>query len=829
MTDIVPTVLALLLLLGCVSLLTRLAEKVALPLAILLAAFGILLGIGLTSLNGLVIGYLDGPLAPLHDALLALGTLNLNAESFLFLFLPTLLFTAALSVDVRLLLDEIAAVLLLAVVAVVVCVGVVGMALWGFSSLGLVACLLLGAVIATTDPAAVVAIFRDLGAPRRLQTLVAGESLFNDAAAIAIFAILLGMLSGELTADVGAGALSFLESFLGGLLVGLAMARLMIMLLPFVRDIPAAAVTLSLVLAYLAFALAESYLEVSGVVAVVTAGLVFTVYGPMRLPPGSWSALRNTWEQLDFWANSLIFVLASMLAVRVVPQIGWSDAGMLAVLIVSALSARAFVLYLLLPGLSWLQLVQPVDQRFKLVILWGGLRGAVTLVLALSVSQSQVISPAVKDFIALLATGFVLFTLFACGATLRPLLRLLGLDRLTATDEALRSRAMTLSRQEISDQLATLAEQYGIETALAEGLVPPPPENPRANLDLEARLQVGLLTVANRERELYLGHFEARGVSSRLVGALLASADRAIDSVKLRGRAGYQQAVDDQARLPFALRTATWINHRFAWTRPLASTLADRFELLLIRQMVVRELLQFSNRALVPLIGKDAGLEIGELLLRRLSVTEDALAAVDLQFPRFAADLRRQYLTRAALRLEEAAYRRQLEESLISREVFAALQQDLSARRHAAERRPELDLGLRLAEMIGRVPLFSDLPAARRLELARLLRIRLVFPGDRIIRQGERGDSMFFIASGVVEVVLPYTRLRLSAGHFIGELALLTRLPRSADVNAIGYCHLLELEARDFRRLLKRDPALRQVIETIAAERLGNDKAIAAK
>ena len=100
-----------------------------------------------------------------------------------------LLFEAALNVDVRQLSDEVAPVLLLAVIGVIVCTFVVGLALWPISSVGILACVILGAIIATTDPVAVVGIFHDIGAPRRLSTLVQGESLFNDAAAIAIYSI----------------------------------------------------------------------------------------------------------------------------------------------------------------------------------------------------------------------------------------------------------------------------------------------------------------------------------------------------------------------------------------------------------------------------------------------------------------------------------------------------------------------------------------------------------------------------------------------------------------------------------------------------------------
>ena len=181
MQDLILFVLALAALVMAVGLLQPLASRLAVPQTLVLALLGVTLGL------------LFGPWQPLGglDPVLSLESwlarLGLSAEAFLLLFLPPLLFTAGLSVDVRLLKEDMAAVLLLAVVAVIVCVFVVGVALWPLVGAGLVACLLLGAVIGPTDPAAVVGVFRDIGAPRRLTTLVAGESLFNDAAAIALF------------------------------------------------------------------------------------------------------------------------------------------------------------------------------------------------------------------------------------------------------------------------------------------------------------------------------------------------------------------------------------------------------------------------------------------------------------------------------------------------------------------------------------------------------------------------------------------------------------------------------------------------------------------
>ena len=237
MPEIVPALFALFALLLGVSLLMPLADRLSLPYTMLLAGFGLILGFAGTWVppdTGLF-----GSTHPVADVLSGLGQLGLDTDAFLYIFLPPLLFAAGITVDLRLMLDEIGAVLVMAVVAVLVCIGFVGFALDAFAGFGLVVCLLLGAIVATTDPSAVLAIFGDIGAPRRLRVLVAGESLFNDAAAIALFAIFFEMLAGFRSPEFGRGVIAFLTDFIGGVALGYVLARGASSVLNYLREVAA--------------------------------------------------------------------------------------------------------------------------------------------------------------------------------------------------------------------------------------------------------------------------------------------------------------------------------------------------------------------------------------------------------------------------------------------------------------------------------------------------------------------------------------------------------------------------------------------------------------
>ncbi len=166
------------------------AERLHLPYTVLLAVVGVAIG-------GAASFVLHTPLTSAFDGIVRpLVELPFNASVFLVVFLPLLLFHAALTLDLRELAPDWAPILTLAIVAVFAAAAAIGFSLSFAAGVPLTVALLLGAIVATTDPAAVVAIFRELGAPPRLTRLLEGESLLNDAAAIVLFSVLVGMLTG---------------------------------------------------------------------------------------------------------------------------------------------------------------------------------------------------------------------------------------------------------------------------------------------------------------------------------------------------------------------------------------------------------------------------------------------------------------------------------------------------------------------------------------------------------------------------------------------------------------------------------------------------------
>jgi CPA1 family monovalent cation:H+ antiporter len=561
---------------------------------------------------------------------------------------------------------------------------------------------------------------------------------------------------------------------------------------------------------------------------------VVNAQGRRRLAPENRAFLHDVWQQLAFWAGSLVFVLASMLVPRLMIGINGYDLLLIAIAALVALGARALVLFALLPLLSAARLAQRVGHRYKFVIMWGAMRGAVTLALALAVTENRLIEPEIQRFVAILATGFVLVTLLVNGTTLRPVMHVLRLDRLSPIDQALRQQVLALALSGVRDTIGAAAAGYRIGPApTADVLAPYQDRIAEATghntFDAEIadrdRITLGLFAVTNQERELILEHFRQRSVSRRILERLLAGVEEIIDGARADGRLGYVRAARRQLAFNWSFRLAHQLHRHARIERPLVARLADRFEQLLVSRMVLEKLARFVAQKMTLVLGQRVSELLGEIVGQRLAATVRALDALRLQYPAYADALERRFLRQSALRMEAAEYRTLYAEGLIGQELYNDLRREVQAREAAAARRPRLDLGLATRELVEDFPLFEGFDPAQLDKISALLKPRFAVPGERLIRRGERGTAMYFISSGAVEVAVGSQKIQLGRGDFFGELALLGGRERRADVTALGYCQLLALDDADFRTLLATDASIHQRINQVATDRLEMNRA----
>ena len=814
-----------------ISLSEPLADWLRLPYTVVLAIIGVLIGIGAASLSS------DTAISdPLTDPLAAAERLEvaIRANVFLYVLLPTLLFQVSLGLNLRRMADDWVPILVMAVMAVVVSTFAIGLALLPFTELSLVACLLLGAIVATTDPSAVVSIFRNIAAPQRLTRLVEGESLLNDAAAIALFGFFLTfVMLGVPNPTLQDALVGFPTMILGGLGIGWVLGRVCLTVLTWLGRFALAQISLSVALPYITYLVADQVFGVSGVVAVVMAGMTLNYLGPGRLSPTNWTNLRELWDVLAHWAGALIFLLAALLVPRLLGDVRLYDLFLILVVVVAATSARLFMLYGILPLLTMVRLSPRVDRPYRVAILWGGLRGAVTLALALAVSENFRVPVEVKRDVGILATGFTLFTLLVQGTTLRRVISYLGLDRLAPIDRALSSQVIAVALQNVREEVAETARAHD----LTHDIVRSEAKRFAARLDsaiekAEAaddipdrdRITLGLVALAGRERDMILESFREQLLSPRLVEQMLSDADRLIERTRAGGREEYRAA----GRLSLAqgrrALLANILHSRLRISGPLALLTADRFELLLNQRFVLRDLHSYIETKIRRIHGRRVADLLHELLRRREDETEAALDGLRLQYPGYAEKTERRFLRRIALRLEEREYDILLADGIIGAELHTTLQQGLATARHEADLRPHLDLAVQKSDLVRQFPLFTDMDDDSRKRLARALRTRYVQPGDVLRRKRDTPREVCFIATGAVEIETAGHRLRLGRGDMFGQLSLLSRQTPRAQVTAISHTTLLVLDEPRFRRLLKRSQSLRDAVLK-SAEKRGLDVA----
>lgn len=342
--------------------------------------------------------------------------LSLAPEVILALLVPPLVFEAAFHINLRDLQRNLPGIILLAVPGVLITTLIVGGLVNWLTPLTLSMAVVFGSLISATDPVAVVALFRALGAPKRLSVLLEAESLLNDGTAIVVYNLALtAALTGAF--HLGGGIAAFLRVATGGLAVGFLLGWLAAQVISRIDDY-LIETTLTTVLAFGSYLVAER-LSFSGVLAVVAAGLINGNLGPQGMSPTTRIVLFNFWEYVAFLANSLVFLLIG-LQVNVPTLVShWQP---VLVAIAAVLVARAAVTY----GLGWLsgRLTEPMPPRWLHVLNWGGLRGAIALALALSLPAS--LGPE-RETVRVMAFGVVLFTLVIQGMTMKPILRRLGI------------------------------------------------------------------------------------------------------------------------------------------------------------------------------------------------------------------------------------------------------------------------------------------------------------------------------------------------------------------------------------------------------------------
>ena len=382
------------------SAIALLAERLRIPYTVSLVFGGLLLGaLRLPVLSPLQAGHRSDWLTP---------------DVILIVFLPALVFEASVKIDVRSLIREFLPLFLLVTFGVLMASVATGYLVHWATGLPVLMALLFGSIISATDPISVLAIFKDLKTSARLSLLIEGESLLNDGTAVVLFQILLaGIVAGNLS--IGRGAGHFFLAVLLGAALGSSLGYVAGKITATVDD-PQIEITLTTIVAYGSYLLAH-HLHLSGVIATGAAGLMVGNLGvPKGMSPRTLAAMQSFWEYVSFVINSLVFLLIGLEVHMGALLHAWRP---LLFAIAAVLVGRALSVYTLVP-ISNLFATR-IPMRWQHVAVWGGLRGALALALALSLDSTLPYRNQILD----MTFGVVVFSILVQGLTMKPFLRML--------------------------------------------------------------------------------------------------------------------------------------------------------------------------------------------------------------------------------------------------------------------------------------------------------------------------------------------------------------------------------------------------------------------
>lgn len=446
----------LIVLVSVAAVLVRLADLIAIPYPIVL----VLGGIGIGALPG-------GPVV------------ELDPEVVFLVFLPPLLQSAgyyAAPQELRAEAGPLGALVIGLTLATMVAVAFVAQAV--VPGLGWTEALVLGAIVAPTDPVAAIATFDRVGVSDRVALLVEGESMLNDATALVAYRVALAaVLTGAFSA--GEAALELLVAVAGGIALGFAICWAALQAIRRLDDAPLA-ILISVLMAYVSFALAEHF-EASGVLAVVTAGLYLGWHSHEAFDADLRLNAQAFWRVLVFALNAILFILLGLQFPDVIDRIddelsvgellGYGAA--VSAVVVGLRIAWQFMPVTLGRLVPWIAAADTgADWRERLLIGWSGMRGAVSLAaaLALPLTLDSGAPFADRDLILYLTVVVILVTLVAQGLTLPWIVRALGLasTRPWAPDEAIARLEAAQSALDRLDELE--AEREGLPEESLERL-----------------------------------------------------------------------------------------------------------------------------------------------------------------------------------------------------------------------------------------------------------------------------------------------------------------------------------------------------------------------
>lgn len=769
-------------------------KAIPVPFTALLLVIGMLLGV-MTRLNAFDIwfGYDVSFIADSFK-----WAAHIDPHMLFYVFLPILIFEAAFAMDLHTFKKSATNSIILAVPGIIVALLLTGLMVYaidifdfgleGWANWSLA--FMFGSVISATDPVAVVALLKDLGASKKLGTLIEGESLLNDGTAIVLFMVFFLGLSGQ--ASDANGFVEFFRVALGGIGVGLFFGWIILRWLKGVFNDALVEISAVVAAAYLTFYVAEHFMHVSGVLALVALGLMIGGFGRSSISPQVEHFMHEFWELAGFIANCLIFLIVGfVIAERT--EFSANDFIVLGLIYVGVHIIRAIVITIHYPFMKNAGYGLPVKDA--IVVWYGALRGAIGLALALMVAgidsadlaQAMDITSAeatrIKDQFLFIIAGTVTLTLLINATTIKFLVQRLGLLDVTPVKALAMKASSDYMRSSAESHMHKLKEDRHLRKANWNAVAEYLPKELKMveNID-EATLSVAKIAehrsrILEKEKSSYWKQFKEGMLSANAVRTL---SDTVNDIIDDKGTISLSHRKD----LELMWQPSKWLSSLQSW--PIIGKITENafFEKLAISydsavgfisaQEDCLKLLESMYRAEDP--SERPNLErIEQEINENIISGQTFVRNLRNTYPEIYRAIATRQAIRSVLNYELHTVDRLRSKGRLDGAEASKLTHDIEARmKELMERPPSLNLP-ETGELLNSVSWTKELDDELVKKLANLCSSKIFSNGQVVMKSGSTSQGMFIVVRGNVRIMKGKETIELvGKGSLLGQNAILT-------------------------------------------------------
>ncbi|KAJ9546903.1 hypothetical protein OSB04_019446 [Centaurea solstitialis] len=661
---------------------------------------------------------------------------NIDPDLLLAVFLPALLFESSFSMEVHQIKKCMAQMIILAGPGVLISTFILGSALklifpynWSWKT-----SFLLGGLLSATDPVAVVALLKELGASKKLSTIIEGESLMNDGTAIVVYTLFFRMVTGS--SFSWETIIKFLATVsLGAVGMGIAFGLVSYLWLGYIFNDTVIEITLTVAVSYLAYFTSQEGADISGVLTVMTLGMFYAAVARTAFKGEGQQSLHHFWEMVSYIANTLIFILSGVVIAEGIlggdnflkhEENSW---GYLILLYVLLQVSRIIVVGSLYPFLHYFG--YGLDWKEATVLVWSGLRGAVAL--SLSLSQASDTSPYINretGFLFVFFTGGIVFlTLIVNGSTTQFVLRMLGMDKLSAA----KTRILEYTKYEMMGKALEAFGDFVDDEELG------PADWPTVKKYITCLHE----SEGERVQAAYWGMLEEGRISQFTANILMQSVDEALDLV-------LHEPLCDWNGLKANVHFPNY--YKFLQTNLITYFTVERLESACYISAAFLRAHRIARQQLHDFIGDS---EIALAIINESETEgEEAkkfLEDVRITFPQVLPVLKTRQVTYSVLN-HLIEYVQDLEKAgLLEQKELVHLHDAVQTDLKKLQRNPPIVKIPKAHDLISANPLLGALPSEVRDQIVGSTKETMKIRGVTLYREGSKPNGIWLISNGVVK------------------------------------------------------------------------------